>query len=146
MVGTCGPKSSSAVTMTALLTDIVKGSEAGLVTGGAGSPPDAIMVSGVPAAAGVIAGRGALELLSPCCRRKRMPTMKASATNKIIGKAHGDCLRSGSGLLLFFLLIKSMIRVQIFWPRIHADQNVDRKSTRLNSSHTVISYAVFCLK
>src|SRR6202008_1516226 len=25
-------------------------------------------------------------------------------------------------------------------------QNGDRKSTRLNSSHTVISYAVFCLK
>src|SRR5260221_7853651 len=24
--------------------------------------------------------------------------------------------------------------------------NIDRKSTRLNSSHTVISYAVFCLK
>src|SRR5476649_2504492 len=28
-------------------------------------------------------------------------------------------------------------------PRVHAS---DRKSTRLNSSHTVISYAVFCLK
>src|SRR5438034_7827578 len=26
------------------------------------------------------------------------------------------------------------------------DPEVDRKSTRLNSSHTVISYAVFCLK
>src|SRR2546422_4165371 len=26
------------------------------------------------------------------------------------------------------------------------DQNVDRKSTRLNSSHGYISYAVFCLK
>src|SRR5947207_12622747 len=26
------------------------------------------------------------------------------------------------------------------------DFNRDRKSTRLNSSHTVISYAVFCLK
>src|SRR5436190_11101055 len=25
-------------------------------------------------------------------------------------------------------------------------QSADRKSTRLNSSHTVISYAVFCLK
>src|SRR5260221_10233948 len=25
-------------------------------------------------------------------------------------------------------------------------QRIDRKSTRLNSSHTVISYAVFCLK
>src|SRR5438034_3506652 len=27
-----------------------------------------------------------------------------------------------------------------------AVEGVDRKSTRLNSSHTVISYAVFCLK
>src|SRR5947207_9509235 len=27
-----------------------------------------------------------------------------------------------------------------------ADPRLDRKSTRLNSSHTVISYAVFCLK
>src|SRR5260221_3934228 len=26
------------------------------------------------------------------------------------------------------------------------DRHIDRKSTRLNSSHTVISYAVFCLK
>src|SRR5260221_6185744 len=26
------------------------------------------------------------------------------------------------------------------------DPRLDRKSTRLNSSHTVISYAVFCLK
>src|SRR5256885_8330800 len=26
------------------------------------------------------------------------------------------------------------------------DENLDRKSTRLNSSHLVISYAVFCLK
>src|SRR5438132_8997102 len=28
----------------------------------------------------------------------------------------------------------------------HTTQALDRKSTRLNSSHTVISYAVFCLK
>src|SRR5260221_2579790 len=27
-----------------------------------------------------------------------------------------------------------------------SNQGTDRKSTRLNSSHTVISYAVFCLK
>src|SRR5438132_4368200 len=37
-------------------------------------------------------------------------------------------------------------------PRVHAHRESqrssgqDRKSTRLNSSHTVISYAVFCLK
>src|SRR5438132_11422312 len=30
--------------------------------------------------------------------------------------------------------------------RSHALSQIDRKSTRLNSSHTVISYAVFCLK
>src|SRR2546422_5588487 len=33
------------------------------------------------------------------------------------------------------------------WPRVHAQKLVlDRKSTRLNSSHGYISYAVFCLK
>src|SRR5260221_6336757 len=31
-------------------------------------------------------------------------------------------------------------------PGWNIDQARDRKSTRLNSSHTVISYAVFCLK
>src|SRR3712207_6874134 len=29
---------------------------------------------------------------------------------------------------------------------LHLDHQVDRKSTRLNSSHANISYAVFCLK
>src|SRR5438034_5375834 len=33
------------------------------------------------------------------------------------------------------------------WPGVVVgDDSLDRKSTRLNSSHTVISYAVFCLK
>src|SRR5256885_11092664 len=31
-------------------------------------------------------------------------------------------------------------------PCVHPNQDPDRKSTRLNSSHLVISYAVFCLK
>src|SRR5258708_9432762 len=30
--------------------------------------------------------------------------------------------------------------------RLPADGTLDRKSTRLNSSHQIISYAVFCLK
>src|SRR5256885_13207507 len=37
----------------------------------------------------------------------------------------------------------------IDWPRLEAvchSSSEDRKSTRLNSSHLVISYAVFCLK
>src|SRR5260221_9760503 len=32
------------------------------------------------------------------------------------------------------------------WPMPAGPFRIDRKSTRLNSSHTVISYAVFCLK
>src|SRR2546430_11965302 len=31
-------------------------------------------------------------------------------------------------------------------PRFHMPPGTDRKSTRLNSSHSQISYAVFCLK
>src|SRR3712207_7625934 len=31
-------------------------------------------------------------------------------------------------------------------PRVHLRRREDRKSTRLNSSHANISYAVFCLK
>src|SRR5256885_11255173 len=32
------------------------------------------------------------------------------------------------------------------WPFCLSSRFIDRKSTRLNSSHLVISYAVFCLK
>src|SRR5690606_5876300 len=39
-------------------------------------------------------------------------------------------------------VIHDPIRDETFW----AEKNRDRKSTRLNSSHVKISYAVFCLK
>src|SRR5438132_8610328 len=35
--------------------------------------------------------------------------------------------------------------IMLYWAG-NNDALLDRKSTRLNSSHTVISYAVFCLK
>src|ERR1035441_7843010 len=42
-------------------------------------------------------------------------------------------------------------RIGLQWPQtgvapVHSEQVIDRKSTRLNSSHLGISYAVFCLK
>src|SRR3712207_7837844 len=43
-----------------------------------------------------------------------------------------------------FLIAKDLRRIQVWVPVNEAD--VDRKSTRLNSSHANISYAVFCLK
>src|SRR5256886_9159359 len=44
------------------------------------------------------------------------------------------CQRSGYGLLFHFV------------PQVLRTRPQDRKSTRLNSSHSQISYAVFCLK
>src|SRR5438034_5144820 len=42
---------------------------------------------------------------------------------------------------------KRPVAVWVRWPGGRETQvPLDRKSTRLNSSHTVISYAVFCLK
>src|SRR5260221_10439852 len=38
------------------------------------------------------------------------------------------------------------LEIMCFGPGAGAQDMTDRKSTRLNSSHTVISYAVFCLK
>src|SRR5476649_2978015 len=67
-------------------------------------------------------------------------------------------------LLFFFLMIRRPPRSTLFpyttlfrscrdrarpehgRVRLGARRRQDRKSTRLNSSHTVISYAVFCLK
>src|SRR2546421_6641074 len=52
------------------------------------------------------------------------------------------------GVLMFplvaraFGLIASIIGIMI----VRTDEDKDRKSTRLNSSHDQISYAVFCLK
>src|SRR5438034_2378088 len=42
--------------------------------------------------------------------------------------------------------IAGLERTQDLLGQATEDENPDRKSTRLNSSHTVISYAVFCLK
>src|SRR3712207_6998561 len=46
--------------------------------------------------------------------------------------------------LLAVLVLTVLISTELPYYRLSADQ--DRKSTRLNSSHANISYAVFCLK
>src|SRR5688572_14572934 len=43
-------------------------------------------------------------------------------------------------------LIRQIGGITFFGPEETASQVTDRKSTRLNSSHSQISYAVFCLK
>src|SRR3712207_6899865 len=48
----------------------------------------------------------------------------------------------GAGLGLNDHIYNRLLRERIIW----LGSEVDRKSTRLNSSHANISYAVFCLK
>src|SRR5205814_10247396 len=79
-----------------------------------------------------------------------------------IGEWRGICFcwssESSSGGSFFVALAGNFIALAgnglLFSPRhvagvnaaAKADENRDRKSTRLNSSHLGISYAVFCLK
>src|SRR5690554_7659816 len=50
----------------------------------------------------------------------------------------------GLGIMLYFLVFGYPWKVGT--RRLIIDLAIDRKSTRLNSSHVRISYAVFCLK
>src|SRR5437762_7143423 len=43
-------------------------------------------------------------------------------------------------------LVEGDIRKREDWVKALKENEIDRKSTRLNSSHRCISYAVFCLK
>src|SRR2546430_3668079 len=57
----------------------------------------------------------------------------------LVGLAAPASLPTRSALLTFDDGYRSMRQIALPWLR-------DRKSTRLNSSHSQISYAVFCLK
>src|SRR2546430_11012159 len=48
----------------------------------------------------------------------------------------------------WFVTTDQGLGASVWWPNkdTQADEPEDRKSTRLNSSHSQISYAVFCLK
>src|SRR5438552_19164781 len=55
-------------------------------------------------------------------------TLFRSDAEGAVSKVIGNCLIHSGGRI------------------VHCESNRDRKSTRLNSSHQIISYAVFCLK
>src|SRR5438034_2977454 len=54
-------------------------------------------------------------------------------------------LRHGYMVVDFFFDLSGFVLAHAYRSRLSSVEE-DRKSTRLNSSHTVISYAVFCLK
>src|SRR2546427_3146935 len=56
--------------------------------------------------------------------------------------------QAAAGLLISGLQQRLLSSIEAFARtlRVHRQTVLDRKSTRLNSSHSQISYAVFCLK
>src|SRR5699024_11300133 len=79
--------------------------------------------------------------LAPCVT---MPYM-CLFTFLPIFRLKGACLGDGINAHLFGMPILSLFPPPTFSSKMD-DAFLDRKSTRLNSSHVSISYAVFCLK
>src|SRR5256885_6769962 len=85
--------------------------------------------------------------ISPLSLHAALPICQALLRGRLIrrdgsslpAEIHVHCL-SLSGRRLFFTTWHDLSE------RTGQDEQIDRKSTRLNSSHLVISYAVFCLK
>src|SRR5687768_18281736 len=80
-----------------------------------------------------------------------------AATIGVVGSAGADAFAVANGLPnTVYVIVAGGVLSAVLVPQIvragaHADGgsayiNKDRKSTRLNSSHGYISYAVFCLK
>src|SRR5438552_12981269 len=67
-----------------------------------------------------------IDLTSPGCSDHRVPRLQNVRERKC-GANPGQPIRGGRNLC-------------------RSDRRLDRKSIRLNSSHQIISYAVFCLK
>src|SRR2546426_3904271 len=75
-------------------------------------------------------------------------TAQARCTKWGSNGGRSGCIPASSGSRLPFRVLHVLHAVNTL---VHAfvpprDSGTDRKSTRLNSSHLVISYAVFCLK
>src|SRR5207248_11522100 len=69
------------------------------------------------------------------------PTRRSSDLMALVHMHHPDAV-----LHLVTLLVDREADARIGAVRASASRSTDRKSTRLNSSHRTISYAVFCLK
>src|SRR5437899_6932311 len=64
-----------------------------------------------------------------------------------VGEACSAAILTGAPAVgVSFIIAKDRLEVQITHRAAKSARSPDRKSTRLNSSHLGISYAVFCLK
>src|SRR5256885_5618410 len=76
--------------------------------------------------------------------RSSLPILVVTALDQVEEKIDGLDKGADDYVTKPFALSELLARVRALLRR--GKEKVDRKSTRLNSSHLVISYAVFCLK
>src|SRR5437762_8563862 len=92
-----------------------------------------------------------MKLISPSPRELRQMVRclelyyRQAKSQKDIARALGVSAATVSRLLKR-AYDDGFVRVELDLPRMAELEAADRKSTRLNSSHRCISYAVFCLK
>src|SRR5437867_10214649 len=89
-------------------------------------------------AAASVAGAGPLDTPGA------MKALNCSACHGFAGQSAGDTMPILAGLWPEYF--KKAIADYASGKRPSTEMEPDRKSTRLNSSHRTISYAVFCLK
>src|SRR2546427_13124118 len=83
-----------------------------------------------------------------------LPMIYLPAGPMLRGNWHGQVLGSGSDSRKYWAELRAGTITENDWEEIEEGiarspghcMTIDRKSTRLNSSHSQISYAVFCLK
>src|SRR5207249_7079941 len=84
------------------------------------------------------------------CAASALPKTRQSKIRlEFPSKASTNRSRTRAPLASIFLLdvpAHTRVRARARLPRRRSAKGADRKSTRLNSSHVSISYAVFCLK
>src|SRR5690606_39370905 len=88
----------------------------------------------------------ALPIFTMQCRQGRYPDVefikiRSHGNTSVLRQAFFADIESGT----YFNFVDDH-RVFINRDKIRTGLDIDRKSTRLNSSHVKISYAVFCLK
>src|SRR5207249_9055128 len=88
----------------------------------------------------VLAGRDRDRLLELCNRLVQPADVQVDIPQRPVRPAHVRVEAQGAPVFLS----RSLVEEVAGWPPQQA--GLDRKSTRLNSSHVSISYAVFCLK
>src|SRR5258708_8669278 len=84
--------------------------------------------------------------------RKALITEKGTTLRELRNQYHFEVARDANKIEIkraieaIFSVKVELVRTMQLHGKVRTSSTLDRKSTRLNSSHQIISYAVFCLK